>query len=197
MYSAQRSSRKRVGLRASEPRPRRWASALRRLARVVAAALDARSRDRARRSASSSSPRARRRAARPRRARTCDRAGGIRRRRGPGGPGSRACRGSRSRRRPCRRRRAARCGGRSGRRCRRARCRRRPGDERPRQSTKGMPPKMISLPPTYCFGSRSIMNWLQCTWLVLSSIAVRWMCSSVMVRPRLCSISVPGSKSSK
>jgi hypothetical protein len=60
-----------------------------------------------------------------------------------------------------------------------------------------MPPKMISWPPTYCAGSWSIMYWLQCTWLVLSSIAVSAMCSLVMVRPRECSMRVPGSKSSK
>jgi hypothetical protein len=49
----------------------------------------------------------------------------------------------------------------------------------------------------YCFGFWSIMNWLQWTWLVLSSTAVRWMCSLVMVRPRECSMRVPGSKSSR
>jgi len=52
-----------------------------------------------------------------------------------------------------------------------------PGPERPRQSMKGMP-------PTYCFGSWSIMCWLQCTWLVLSRMPVRRMCSSVTVHTR-------------
>ena len=76
-------------------------------------AASPRGRARARRSGPSSSPRARPRASRPRRARTCGRGGASPRRRGRGGRGGRACRGSPSRRRRCRRRRAARCGGRS------------------------------------------------------------------------------------
>ena len=129
--------------------------------------------------------------------RTCARAASSRGRRGRDGPGSRARRGSRCSRRPCRRRRSARCGGRSrsdvaervvadvGRRDAEAEVERDAAED-------------DQLAADVALGIlRSIMHWLQCTCEVLSSMPVSMMCSVVTTRPRECSMTSPGVKSSK